>query len=72
MLMCVKIVSESRSVVSHSLRPHGIVHVLHARIREWIAIPFFRDPFNPGIEPRSPSLQVDSLPAEPAGKPLKE
>ena len=23
---------------------------------------------NPGIEPRSPSLQVDSLPAEPQGK----
>ena len=26
---------------------------------------------NPGIEPRSPALQVDSLPAEPQGKPLK-
>ena len=24
---------------------------------------------NPGIEPRSPELQVDSLPAEPQGKP---
>ena len=24
---------------------------------------------NPGIEPRSPSLQVDSLPAEPQGQP---
>ena len=24
---------------------------------------------NPGIEPRSPSLKVDSLPAEPQGKP---
>jgi len=23
---------------------------------------------NPGIEPRSPSLQADSLPAEPQGK----
>ena len=23
---------------------------------------------NPGIEPRSPTLQVDSLPAEPLGK----
>ena len=23
---------------------------------------------NPGIEPRSPTLQVDSLPAEPQGK----
>ena len=25
---------------------------------------------NPGIEPRSLALQVDSLPAEPLGKPL--
>ena len=24
---------------------------------------------NPGIEPRSPTLQVDSLPAQPPGKP---
>ena len=24
---------------------------------------------NPGIEPRTPALQVDSLPAEPQGKP---
>jgi len=24
---------------------------------------------NPGIKPRSPTLQVDSLPAEPPGKP---
>jgi len=24
---------------------------------------------NPGIQPRSPALQVDSLPAEPLGKP---
>ena len=28
-----------------------------------------RDLPNPGIKPRSPSLQVDSLPAEPQGKP---
>ena len=25
---------------------------------------------NPGIEPRSPSLQADSLPSQPPGKPL--
>ena len=25
---------------------------------------------NPGIEPRSPALRVDSLPAEPQGKPM--
>ena len=45
---------------------HGI---LQARILEWVAIPFSRDLTNPGIEPRSPALQVDSLSAEPQGKP---
>ena len=31
--------------------------------------PFPGDLLNPGIEPRSPALQADSLPAEPPGKP---
>ena len=45
---------------------HGI---LQARILECIAFPFSRDLPNPGIKPMSPSLQVDSLPAEPQEKP---
>ena len=45
---------------------HGI---LQARILEWVAFPSPGDLPNPGIEPRSPALQVDSLPAEPQGKP---
>ena len=45
---------------------HGI---LQARILEWVAFPFSRDFPNPGIEPRSPPLQADSLLAEPQGKP---
>jgi len=45
---------------------HGI---LQARILEWVAFPFSGDLPNPGIEPRSPTLQADSLPAEPQGKP---
>ena len=45
---------------------HGI---LQARILEWVAVPFSKDLPNPGIEPRSPTLQADSLPAEPQGKP---
>ena len=61
--------SESHSVVSDSLRPHGIVHgSLQARILEWVAIPSPGDLPDPGIEPRSPALQADSLPAEPPGK----
>ena len=47
-------------------RVHGI---LQARILEQVAFPFSRGLPNPGIEPRSPALQVDSLPAEPQGKP---
>ena len=36
---------------------------------EWVAFPSPGDLPNPGIEPRSPALQVDSLPAEPQEKP---
>ena len=46
---------------------HGI---LQARILEWVAFPSPEDLLNPRIEPRSPTLQVNSLPAEPQGKPL--
>ena len=46
---------------------HGI---LQARILEWVAFPFFRDLPNLGNEPRSPTLQADSLPAEPQRKPM--
>ena len=34
-----------------------------------LACPPPEDLPNPGIEPRSPALQMDSLPSEPAGKP---
>ena len=45
------------------------VHGIHqARILEWVAIPFSRGSSQPGIKPRSPTLQVDSLPAESPGK----
>ena len=64
--------SESRSVMSNSLRPHslhsprnspgqntgvGSLSLLQGNLS------------NPGIQPRSPALQVDSLPAESQGKP---
>ena len=45
---------------------HGI---LQARILECVAVPFSRELPNPRIELRSPTLQADSLPAEPQGKP---
>ena len=43
--------------------------ILQARILEWVAFPFSKDLPNPGIQPRSPALRADSLPAEPQGKP---
>ena len=45
---------------------HGI---LQARILEWVTILSPGDLPNLGIEPESPALQADSLPAELPGKP---
>ena len=42
-----------------------VLRILQARILEWVAIPFSWDLPDPGIEPRSLSLQADSLPSEP-------
>ena len=51
--------------------PGSSVHgILQARILEWVAVPSPPgDLPNPGIEPRSPAFQADSLPSEPPGKP---
>ena len=48
-----------------------VVHgILQARILEWVALSLLQGNLpNPGIEPRSPSLQADSLPTELSGKP---
>ena len=52
--------------------PGSSVHgILQARMLEWESL--FQRIFptqgsNPGLEPRSPTLQVDSLPSEPPGK----
>jgi len=45
--------------------PDSSVHgILQVRILEWVAFPSPRDLPDPGIEPRSPALQADSLPTE--------
>ena len=50
--------------------PGSSVHgILQARILEWVAISLSRNLPNPGTEPKSPALQVDSLPSELPGKP---
>ena len=49
---------------------YTVHEILQTRIQEWVAFPFSRGGLsNPGIEPRSLPLQVDSVPAEPQGKP---
>ena len=50
--------------------PGSSVHgIAQTRVLEWVAISFSEDLCNPGMEPRSPALQVDSLLIEPPGKP---
>ena len=52
-----------------SLQSKGLSRVYKSVILEWVVISSPRDLPNSGIEPRSPALQVDSLPAELPGKP---
>ena len=48
----------------------SVFGILQARILEWVAIPFSAGFPKPGVEPRSPALQADSLPSEPPRKPI--
>ena len=63
---------ESCSVMSDYLWPHGLYSPWNSPgqntgVGSLSLLP--GDLPNPGIKPRSPTLQVDSLPAEPPGKP---
>ena len=49
---------------------YAVNGVLQARILEWVPYPSPGDFPDQGIEPMSPALQADSLPAEPPGKPF--
>ena len=53
--------------------PGSSVHGIF-RQEYWCGLPFPSPgtPPNPGIELESPALQVDSLPTEPSGKPMKQ
>ena len=74
--------TESLSVMSNSLQPHGLwtapwtlqlpgQSMEFSRPEHWSGYPFPSpgDLPKPEIKPRSPTLQVDSLPAESHGKP---
>ena len=69
----------SSSVVSNSLQPHGLYVACQAplsmgfsRQEYWSGLPCPPPEYlsNPGTEPRSPTLQTDSLLSEPPGKPM--
>ena len=63
--------SESRSVVGLFVTPWTIQSMEFSRPEHWRGQPFPSSGNlpNPVIEPRSPTLQADSLPTEPPGKP---
>ena len=50
-------------------QPPLSMEILQARILACVATPSSGDLPNPGVEPRSPALQADSLPSELPGKP---
>ena len=60
-----KVPSESHSVMSNSLQPHGLPYgILQARILEWVAVPFSSGSSWLRNWTGSPVLQANSLPAE--------
>ena len=77
-------ISKTTESVSHSVvwlfatpmdcspRGSSVSEILQARIY-WSGLPFasLGDLPNPGIKPRSPTLQADSLPSESPGKPQR-
>ena len=74
-LVCCAVLGHS--VVSDSLQPHGLQPTSllcpwgFSRQEYWSGLPYPPpgDFPNPGIGSRSPTLQADSLPSEPPGKP---
>ena len=73
----VKSESVSHSVMSDPVTPWTVAQQIPLSMKfskqeYWsgLSFPSPGDLPNPGIEPRSPVLQADSLPAEPQGKPI--
>ena len=57
--------------MSDSVTPWTPLSIGFSRQEHWSGLPFpyLMDLPNPGIKPRSPALQADSLPSEPTGNP---
>ena len=66
------LVAQSCPTFCDPMDPHQAplsMAILQARILEWFAMPSSQDLPNSWMEPRSPALLADSLPAELPGKP---
>ena len=58
------VVSDSCDPIDGSLPGSSVHWILQARIPEWVAVSFSRESSHPGIKPRSPALQSESLATE--------
>ena len=67
--VCVKVAQSC--LILCSPMDYTVHWILQSRILAWVAVPFSRGLPNPGHEPRCPTLQADSLPAELPGKPME-
>ena len=62
----------SDSATSETVTHQAPLSMGFSKQAHWSGLPFPspRHPPNPGIKPRSPALQADSLPSQPPGKPM--
>ena len=65
-LHCWKLLKIAQLSILCDYTVHGIIH---ARIMKWVAFPSWGDLSSPGMDPGSPTLQADSLPASHQGSP---
>ena len=72
-MLCLYVQSCPTLCDSTDCSPPGSSAMEYSRSEYWSGLPCPPpgDLPNPGIEPRSPALQADSLPSEPPGKPKK-
>ena len=68
-LLKVKVAQSCLTLCDHDPMDDTVHSILQAEYWSGQPFPSPGHLLNPGIEPRSPALQVDSLPAEPQGKP---
>ena len=62
------VVSDSCDPMNCSLPGSSVHGTCQARTLEWLPFPSLEDLPDPGVEPRSSTLQADALPSEPPGK----